>query len=247
MYEKLKHADLMIHLGSAGSTMNEVRNLINSVQPPPDNLLVIADTQTAGKGRDGNLWLSPKGGLWFTYCFKPVLLGQQVVLLLGLSLRETLAEQFPNLAEHLRIKWPNDILYGSCKLAGFLVQVYGGYLSIGAGINTNVEITLPEADWQPISLKQILGFDVSHKALVSRLLDKFSALYQRFVEAEQNVITEQINMHLFGKDRKLRFHDGFQETAGVCRGVAEDGALIVEKETGQTVRLYAGSIISSES
>jgi BirA family biotin operon repressor/biotin-[acetyl-CoA-carboxylase] ligase len=100
--------------------------------------VVLSDTQTAGRGRQGRRWVSPRGaGIWLGYLFRPghTLEGGVLSLRVGL----TAARALDALGVAVSIKWPNDILLSDRKLAGVLCEARGsgptGWVAIGIGMN----------------------------------------------------------------------------------------------------------------
>lgn len=111
-----------LHYDSLDSTNNEVKRLCNDEYP--EGTTVIAATQTAGKGRLGRRWVSPRGNLYFSILLKPrVPLDtlSQLSLVAGLALGETIKHYLKE--KHIiSLKWPNDVLINGQKVAGILVE-----------------------------------------------------------------------------------------------------------------------------
>lgn len=235
---------LFIHLNLTESTMLEAESIMNKIDPSPEQFLVIADAQSNGKGRNQNIWHSPSGGLWFSYCVKSSIVSHQVTLLLGLLLRDTLAKQYPDLESSLRIKWPNDLMLNDKKMAGILVKYLQGYLIIGIGINTNNAVPDLSGPWKPINLKDLLSFPVSHIGLLTNLLSAFTMESVSYFHTGIKAHQDRINQNLFGRDKIMEFDTDSEVLTGICRGISEEGALELEKETGELLSFYAGSVIN---
>jgi BirA family biotin operon repressor/biotin-[acetyl-CoA-carboxylase] ligase len=233
-----------IHKESTASTMLDAVNLIKTSTDSPDRFVIIVGEQTGGMGREQNIWLSPKGGLWFTYGFKAAGILQQVSLLLGYCLHKVLTDSFPCLKESLMIKWPNDLIINNRKLSGILVQHQNGYLLIGIGINTNNDILPIDTFFEPVSLKQSLGFDVSNKAILERFISKFETEFQIMRESSFLNYVTYVNTHLLGYGKKISFDTGKGVIKSVCKGINEEGALVLETIESETTAYFSGSIIS---
>jgi BirA family biotin operon repressor/biotin-[acetyl-CoA-carboxylase] ligase len=133
----------IIHLGETGSTNADAMRLALNGEELP--LWVIADRQTAGRGRAGRTWVSPEGNLYasLAFCCAPSLeKAAQLSLIAGISLFEAiLTTTHLAQAPGLRLKWPNDILMGTAKMGGILVESTtargspGFVATIGFGLN----------------------------------------------------------------------------------------------------------------
>jgi BirA family biotin operon repressor/biotin-[acetyl-CoA-carboxylase] ligase len=222
--------------------MENAMDIIKAVKPSLPELLVIADQQSKGQGTGSSIWESPLGGLWFTYCFSAETVSHQLTLLIGLSLYKTFVEHFPGLTSDLRIKWPNDILAGNNKLAGILVTQSHGFIYIGIGINTNVEIKLPETSIQPSSLQELSNFEISNIALLKSWLSNFKNYFTAFTTKGISFYIKEINSILYGTGRNLVFDTGRETIKGILQGINNEGMLILKTETGETRELIYGSI-----
>lgn len=134
-----------VHYDNIDSTNSQAHRLVSQGEPVP--LLITATTQTAGRGRNGREWQSPRGGLWMSAVWPARLDAdhyQPFPLVAGLAAWEAIHEticKFGALDERrLRIKWPNDILLDDCKVCGILCETIARgatltHLVAGVGIN----------------------------------------------------------------------------------------------------------------
>ncbi len=128
------------HFGEIGSTSDVVRERARAGEP--EGLVVVAAVQTAGRGRGGNAWESPPGGLWFSVLVRPRLDASDADLLsrmVPVALHPLLNRYVPT-----QIKPPNDLLTRGLKYGGVLVEteLRGGkvvYAVIGVGLDVNFE------------------------------------------------------------------------------------------------------------
>jgi len=224
--------------------MSDALELLSSLKSPKANYLIIADEQSKGIGRNNNEWLSPQGGLWFTYCFKSEFIAHQITLLMGLCLHQVLTEKFPCLKNKLLIKWPNDLIFDNKKLSGILIQSHSGYICTGIGINTNIDAICLDVPLPPVSLKHILGFDVSNSSIMSSFLVNFYKKYQIFRNSGILPYINEINSLLYGLNKTITFDNDKEIVKGICRGISEEGAIILELDDGQVSYNYSGSIIN---
>ena len=118
-------------LGEVESTNEYVKAILKDA---PEGTVVLADVQTAGKGRKGRSWYSPEGGLWMS-----ILLDHCDSCLMPLAAAVAICEAFELYDIRLGIKWPNDLLLNRRKVAGILTEVVDERAIHGIGINLNVE------------------------------------------------------------------------------------------------------------
>ena len=135
----------VIFYGSADSTQERARSLAASSEGTADGLVVVAGTQTAGRGRLGRRWVSPLGGLWMSVVAEPgppAGAATLVPLAAALALADAVLEAAGVRAD---LKWPNDLLAGGRKVAGILVDAAAGpsgeveSVIVGAGVNLAVD------------------------------------------------------------------------------------------------------------
>jgi BirA family biotin operon repressor/biotin-[acetyl-CoA-carboxylase] ligase len=159
-----------------GSTNEQARELADDGR---ENVVVLADEQTGGRGRLDRTWSSPPGGVWLSILLRPDVPPTQAPLFtLAAAVATTRAVR--NLGVDASIKWPNDVLVGDSKLAGILTEMEGeadrvSWLIVGIGINANVDAEDLTADGPVTSLREEAG-DVERRALVQDLLTEFHSL-----------------------------------------------------------------------
>ncbi len=132
----------------------------------PEGLLVVGEEQTAGKGRSGRRWVSPKGeAVYFSFLLRPGLAPDHVsalTLVMGLSVAQAVRELFPGtLGPEVGIKWPNDIVIRGRKICGILTEAGAedgriDWIVIGTGINVNNTAFAPEIRDRAVSLRLAL-------------------------------------------------------------------------------------------
>lgn len=137
-----------VHLfESVASTMDEAHGLAGAGAPA--GTLILAQRQTAGRGRNGRRWSSPPRGIWLTLVERPDNAAALEVMSLRVGLAAARAlDAFA--AEPLRLKWPNDLYLDDRKLAGTLVEArwrgeHTDWVALGLGVNMAVPADRPEA------------------------------------------------------------------------------------------------------
>jgi BirA family transcriptional regulator, biotin operon repressor / biotin---[acetyl-CoA-carboxylase] ligase len=217
-----------------GST-NDVA-LARGREGAPHGLVVVADAQTAGRGRQGRRWHSPKGdSLYLSALLRPSL-APSAVPPMTLAAAVAVCDAVNAFGAGASIKWPNDVLAGGRKLAGILTETStrGDRLEavvIGIGVNVG-EITFPS---------EIPGTSVraDRETLLTGLLGELDQWVGRFLGGELPAVLEAW--------RARAGTIGARVTAsgvrGVATGVDEHGALLITADTGDRLRVLAGEVI----
>ena len=214
----------------------------------PEGAVVLAESQTAGRGRLGRRWHAPPGsGLLMSLLFRPRLTpaqAQRITMICSLAVVQAVHEMT---ACQARIKWPNDIVIGSRKLGGLLTElgVDGGRLSyvvVGLGINVNLDLgDLPEVMTPPTSLSQELGHPVSRLELLLSILDGIELRYAQLRAGWSP--HEEWRRHLATIGQRVKVGISSEEAVeGLALDVDEDGALLVEGDGGAPRRVLVGDV-----
>lgn len=230
-------------LAEAASTMDRSRQLAADPQAALP-AAVVADRQTAGRGRRGATWWQPPGSLAVSIVVdaSTSLDGTQPIwsLACGVAVAETVRLLEPTVETFLR--WPNDVEVGGRKLAGILVETAaGGRAIFGIGVNTTGAaadapaplrdrlVTLPDLTGRPLARQRFLA------SFVPRLMELLAAAHLPGAVADRYRL-------LCGLDgRPVRVFAGTLVHDGRCRGIADDGALVVDSASG-TVVIRSGSL-----
>lgn len=207
---------------------------------------VIADRQTRGRGRQAARWWQPPGSLAVSLVVDAAagpIRGPRPTwsLACGVALAETVRELEPTVAATVR--WPNDIEVAGRKLAGILVETSTtGRAVFGVGVNTTGRIadapeglrsrlvTFPDLTGRPLSRRRLLV------AFVPRLLDLLAA-----TDADAALLGRRYRPLCGLHGVSVRVYAGDRCHAGICRGIADDGGLILDGEAGPIV-IHAGSL-----
>jgi len=216
----------------------------------PEGTVALAETQTAGRGRLGRKWISPKGGLWFSIIFKPKIKPMEtvkLVFLAGLAVIETIRELYGLRAE---TKWPNDVLVDGLKVCGILSEMKTvgenvEYTVIGVGINANFDVDKKfpkELRGKATSLEKALGRKIALEELFKALLEKMENLYQQFLKEGFTPILERWKGYASFLGCEVEIHGEGERLEGTASNVDEDGALILKLKDGSTRRVFAGDL-----
>jgi BirA family biotin operon repressor/biotin-[acetyl-CoA-carboxylase] ligase len=230
--------DRIHYFPELASTMDTARDLAR--KNCPEFSVVVAGRQTAGRGRLNRQWLSDDGGLYFTIVLRPdiaVPISSRVNFLASLTMARVLRDSFQIEAA---VKWPNDILVNECKLFGMLSELEAEadrvfFINIGMGINVNND---PGGIEQAaISLKSLLGREVSRVRLLTGFLDEFE---KRLINADFENVVSEWKKYTITLQRRVRIVTRQETCEGLALDVDENGALIVELDDGTPKKIIYG-------
>ena len=215
----------------------------------PDGTLIIADEQTAGKGRSGRTWVTPPAeAIAFTLLLRPKLSPDRismVTLVMGLAVTNAVNSLYGVSAG---IKWPNDVVIKGRKLCGILTEMSAevrqvNYIVIGVGINANLTSFPEEIREIATSLKLELGRDINRAELIARVMAEFERLYAEFeAQGDLGAVMQEYNELCLNAGSKVRVLDPNGAYTGTSRGINSMGELLVETEDGKMQEVYAGEV-----
>lgn len=211
----------------------------------PAGTVLLADRQTAGRGRRGRQWVSsPESGLTFSLLWR-FDCGVERLAGLSLAVGVAVARALENCgAQRVRLKWPNDILFGEVpeqgKLGGILVELQSERRGMLAVIGIGLNLRLPPSDatvaalgFTAAALAQAVQPLPERHALLARLLIELAAALDRFSAGGFAALRDEWLARHAWQDRPVcLLHEGEVRQAGVCRGVDGDGALLIETAAG---------------
>jgi len=199
--------------GSVSSTQDEARRLLEVGGVRADHV-VVADEQTAGRGRFGRSWMSAHGGLYATFVRRatPV-----VAVRAGVAVLRALAR----FEIEAKLKWPNDVVLGERKLAGLLIETIGDHDLIGIGVN------LAEAPLATATSVEASGRDVRRGELVVAIAEEL----QRRADSGGLLAAYRENLATLGRPVCVTMQDG-RTAEGTAVDVDDVGRLTVETADG---------------
>jgi len=208
-----------------------------------EGTVVIADEQTASRGRMRRVWLSPQGSVSLSIVLYP-----DIVFLPSLIMLASLAVVYSIEAVtglKAQIKWPNDVLVAGRKVSGILIEneVQGntvGYTIIGIGINVNLRVSdFPDIPPTATSLSEQLGNEVSRLDIIQSLLFEVERLY---LNHQVGAIYEQWRDRLVTLGESIRVKSGKAIYVGIAESVAQDGSLLLRLTDGSLTRIVGGDV-----
>jgi BirA family biotin operon repressor/biotin-[acetyl-CoA-carboxylase] ligase len=226
------------------STNIIAREIAGSVE---EGTVVIAESQTGGRGRMGRKWISPEGGIWLSIIIKPKiqpLYASRITLLAGVSVAKTIRSY----GLPAKIKWPNDVLINGKKVCGILTEIEAEidlieFCVVGIGIDANVDTeSFPEeARETSTSLKKELGSGINRVEFVQKLLEEFESLYLKFQRDGFSPILEEWRNMSATIGEWVKITTQARTIYGEAIGVDSEGALVLETGEGKLEKIVAGN------
>lgn len=216
--------------------------------PVPEGTVVIAGEQTAGRGRRGRSWVSPRGGVWLSVILSPALaleslpiVGFAAAIAAAVAIRKTTGLL-------ARLKWPNDVLVNGKKVVGVLTEAAPtpGWVVVGIGINANVpHDALPEVlghSYPPASLTVLLGRPIDSDALTRTLLRELDRWYAILTSWGAESVLRRWREMADTLGQPVRVETAAATICGIAQDVDEAGALCVRLANGRIHRILAGDV-----
>ncbi len=215
----------------------------------PEGAVVLAEEQTAGRGRAGRAWHSERAaGIYVTLLLRPRLAPVQAPLLTmmaGLSAHAAIQAQT---GLTLELKWPNDLLINGKKLGGILTEMHAEpgqvrFVIVGIGLNVNQEKFTGELGAIATSLRVETGKPQSRLELLVRLLREFENDYNQFLREGAASVTQKFAaISSYAKGKRVRVTNGTESFAGTTDGLGPEGLLRVKRDDGDVVTVIAGDV-----
>jgi len=233
----------VIELDACGSTNDEAARLARA--GAQHGTVVIARAQTAGRGREGRAWVSPRDtGLYFSAVVRPPLpieLVPPLTLAIGVGACDAAREHGAAAA----LKWPNDLLVADRKLGGVLVESHshGARLDcviVGIGINL-APLPAEHAAIAAISLAEAAGAEIPRAAFIASLLAHVERWIDRYVAAGLPVVIPAWHTRMAPGLAARATVDG-ESLVGAVAGLDSDGALLLRDRDGRVHRVRSGDV-----
>jgi BirA family biotin operon repressor/biotin-[acetyl-CoA-carboxylase] ligase len=205
----------------------------------PDGLVVVADFQTAGRGRRGRGWVAPPGSsLLVSVLLRPSLAPEET-LILSMACGVALVDAISRVAGFTpELKWPNDLVVGDRKLVGILAERDADAVVVGAGVNVEWREFPPELTATATACNLEAGHAVDRRAL----LDAFLAeLDDRCADLGGVVDAYRQRLGTFGRRVRVEQADG--DLVGRAVGIGNRGQLLVEDDHGDVVEVHVGDVV----
>jgi BirA family biotin operon repressor/biotin-[acetyl-CoA-carboxylase] ligase len=227
------------HFRQVGSTMDVARELAK--KGAEAGSIVVAESQSQGRGRMKREWLSPQGGIYFTVILRPEIspiYAPRINLMASVAVAKTIRRLFGLNAE---LKWPNDVLIQGRKVGGILAEMDAemdviNFVNLGVGINVNSSIHQFEAT----SLKDEVGKEISRKDFFASVITEILRYAQKqALLTEADLLEEWKNLSVT-LNREVRIVSLGEVILGQAIDIDATGALIVKSKDGSLRTVLAG-------
>jgi BirA family transcriptional regulator, biotin operon repressor / biotin---[acetyl-CoA-carboxylase] ligase len=239
----------VLRLESLPSTNTELARLAS--EGAEEGLSIVADEQTAGRGRLQRAWSSPSGaGLYFSILLRPRLSQDYwplITFMAALAVGDALSEAC-NLQTD--IKWPNDLLTGERKICGILAEGIdtpsGCAVIVGIGINLTQDAFPVELANVATSITAAIGRQPERETILAGLLRSLSRWYSLLNEpaGREKVVAAWASRSSYASGKLVQVSNGDEMWQGITCGVEHDGALRLETASGEIRLIRAGDVYS---
>ncbi len=229
------------------STNNAIRRMAEN--GAPEGTLAVAEIQTAGKGRRGRSWNSPKGsGIWHSFLLRPEFAPDRASMLTLLAAMAVLRSIKEVTGLDGMIKWPNDIVVNGKKVCGILTEMSTEedtirYVVVGIGINANTPDFPEEIRPTATSLMLELKTPVCRAKLINGIMCAFEEYYTVFCETkDMSRLKALYNQNLVNAGRSVKVLAFAGDYIGISHGINDEGELIVELPDGTIREVNSGEV-----
>ena len=226
----------IIELDEVDSTNLEARRRVR--KGAQHGTIVLAHTQTAGRGRLDRKWASAAGGLYATFILRPPEISNSFIL--GLAVHRELLKY--NIAAS--VKWPNDVLIGSKKIAGILGEIEKDALCLGLGLNVNQDLeTIKRHGLEHIATSMVLEIkrDINRAEKVS-ILENIAAHFLSLDSCSRTELVSEWKKSSETIGQRVRVQTGNEEIEGMAIDLGKNFELIVDTDEGP-VKILAGDCL----
>lgn len=220
--------------------------------------LIVAKTQTAGRGRLGRSFDSDTDdGLYFSLMLRPEVMPNHlpsITLMTALAVSKAIED---SCQLHPSIKWPNDIYYNNKKISGILTEAGPDYVVVGIGVNVNTKHFHEDIAYTASSLSLETGVTYIKEDLLSNILWSFNNLYQEFLSnSDIGFMVNEYNNRLVSLNREVYIipqhytlnnnNPGMIDTTGLtpvlCLGIDNNGNLAYKDHCGNIDYVNSGEV-----
>lgn len=242
----------IICLDTVDSTNEEAKRRAEAeAEAKSECTLILSEEQTAGRGRQGRGWISPKGkGIWLSAILRPQIIPVRVPQLTQIAAAAICLGLERENISGLQVKWPNDILVGGRKLCGILTEMQSRgnkveHVILGIGVNVNLrEEDFPEElKSEATSLYLETGRIWERAPLIAGMIEAFEPLYRKYID--DNDMQEAIDIcrqrsAVLGK--RVLLHERGLVRSAQALNLGPQGELLVRLEDGQITPIVSGEI-----
>jgi BirA family transcriptional regulator, biotin operon repressor / biotin---[acetyl-CoA-carboxylase] ligase len=236
----------ILRFESLPSTNTEVARMASA--GAEEGLAIVAEEQTAGRGRLQRAWSSPKGaGLYFSILLRPAIPQEHWPLITFMAALAT-GDALNEAGVHTDIKWPNDLLSDERKICGILAEAIetpaGRAVVVGIGINLTQNAFPPELTNVATSVSEATGRQPERETILAALLRALARWYSLLHETDgrEKIVAAWCNRSSYASGRFVQVSNGDEVWQGTTSGVERDGALRLSTATGEIKLVRAGDV-----
>jgi BirA family biotin operon repressor/biotin-[acetyl-CoA-carboxylase] ligase len=239
----------VLRFESLPSTNTELSRLAS--EGAEEGVSVVADEQTAGRGRLQRAWSSPKGaGLYFSILLRPKIATNYwplITMMAAVAVYDALGDACRLQAD---IKWPNDLLSGERKICGILAEAIetpsGRAVIVGIGINLTQDAYPAELAGAASSISEAVGRTADREVLITALLRWLTHWHSLLNESAgpESIVNAWTNRSSYAFGRVVQVSNGDEVWQGTTSGIERDGALRLRTASGETKVVRAGDVSS---
>ena len=231
------------------STMDEAARLAS--EDADEGAVVIAERQSAGRGRQGRSWVSQPGNLLFSVLFRPGMAQLPFISIIGGVAAARAVRKTTGLSP--KIKWPNDLMLDGRKAAGILAEsaIVGNsvcYAVLGIGVNIALDVSKseeiaalhPELVEGATSINAAAGREVERESLLRQLLLELDDLYIQLHRGASPLPEWRSLLETAGC--RVKAVSGNETHTGLAEGVDDTGNLLLRLDDGRLITLTAGDV-----
>lgn len=232
----------IVRLNTVDST-NNYANIQLKDNELIEGTVFLAYEQSGGRGQMKNSWESePGSNLTFSIVLFPDFLDIRSQFMLSKVVTLGIYSALSKYVDRLRIKWPNDIYAGDCKLGGILIEnsIMNSNINssvIGIGINVNQTRFFSDAP-NPVSLSILANKKFDNEVILAEILSGIDFYYSLLKQNEEERINQEFNSHLYRFNEKHWFQDEQGRFEGEIVGINKTGQLIIRKSNGKMMEYH---------
>lgn len=217
-----------------------------------EGTVVIADTQTKGRGRLQRTWISPSGfNLYMSIIFRPSISPKEASILTLVS-SIALFETVNSYGIKCKIKWPNDLLINRRKVAGVLTEMEPDgervqFVLVGLGINVNMtrgvmNELMGEVSEIATSVREALGHEVERHEFTANVINLLEKWYDEFKSKGKSTILDEWKKRWGDRNKRVRVRFDRSVIEGIAYDLDPNGFLLVRKDNGEIEKIIAGDV-----
>lgn len=240
----------MIYYRHAILSTQKIAISLAAVNPNSQGIVIIAEQQKRGRGRQNRSWLSPKGGIWLSVILKPTMPSSRITLLPFAAALAVIDAIKKNTQLDAKLRWPNDVTISGKKVAGILIDIgteseQVNYVVVGVGINANIDSSAISSRLERgiavTSISDELGHNTNMLKLTKELLERLENYYLKLERSGPYTIIERWkeNSDILGCKVSVVQHN--KTIQGIAADINRDGSLLLRTDCGD-IDVIAGDI-----